>query len=146
MSAGRPSLYSDELAARICEEVASGRSLRSICADDDMPECRTIFRWLAKHDRFSQQYAHACADRATAMAEETLEIADEECTDAVAAQRNRLRVDTRKWLLSKMAPKKYGDAVKVSGDPEAPVEHKHSVSEAAMALLHKLDKARRGEE
>ena len=92
-------------------------------------------RWLAEEgeagDRLRDQYARAREIQAEVIAEQILTIADEECTmvkadkhgsqdddgmgqtevvfDSTAVQRNRLRVDARKWLLSKMVPKKYGD-------------------------------------
>nr|WP_247997002.1 hypothetical protein [Brucella tritici] len=74
-----------------------------------MPDKSTVFRWLSKHEVFRDQYARAQEDRTAAMAEELLDIADFE--DKEDAQRAKLRIDTRKWLMSKMAPKKYGDKV-----------------------------------
>jgi len=86
-----------------------------------MPDKSTVFRWLAKHDAFRDQYARAQEDRAAAMAEDILEIADDEAIADV--QRAKLRVDTRKWLMSKMSPKKYGDKVAVGGDKDMdPIE------------------------
>jgi len=56
---GRPSLYSDELAERICDLLSVGHSLRKICERKGMPERRTVLRWLAQHDEFRHQYARA---------------------------------------------------------------------------------------
>lgn len=129
----RPSIYTPELAARICEEIASGRSLRDICRDEGMPHRATILRWLAKHEEFRDQYARAREAQADHMADEILEIADDGNNDWMerlgpegqsrgwvvngeCAQRSKLRVDARKWLLSKMLPKKYGDKVEVEGN------------------------------
>ncbi|WP_376711077.1 terminase small subunit-like protein [Pseudochrobactrum lubricantis] len=104
---GRPSDYTEAMASHICAEMSAGRSLRSICEDTDMPDRVTVFRWLARHKEFRNQYARAQEDRASAMAEDILDIADdEECPDV---QKAKLRIDTRKWLMSKMAPKRYGD-------------------------------------
>jgi len=107
MPAGRPSEFREDIASHICSEIASGRSLRSICDDEGMPDKATIFRWLSKHEAFRDQYVRAQEDRAAALAEDILEIADE--GNAEDVQRAKLRVDARKWLMSKMAPKKYGD-------------------------------------
>jgi hypothetical protein len=130
---GRPTIYSDALATRICAELSDGISLRQICSVPSMPDRGTVIRWLANpdHGYFCIQYACAREAQADRLAEEMLEIADEDCStvradkhgsrdddgegntevvfDAVAVARNRLRVDARKWLASKMAPKKYGD-------------------------------------
>lgn len=128
---GRPTDYSQELADRICEQLAIGKSLRTTCKADDMPEIRSIFRWLRLYPNFSQQYAKAKEESADALFEETIDIADDGSNDWMDNndpdnpgyrlngehyQRSRLRVDTRKWMLSKIKPKKYGDKI----------EHEHS--------------------
>lgn len=104
---GRPTLFTDELAAHICAEIAAGRSLRDICSDAGIPSQTTVFRWLSEGKDFREQYAHAREAQMDAMAEDILEIADEGNEEDV--QRAKLRIDTRKWLMSKMAPKRYGD-------------------------------------
>ena len=92
--------------------------------------------WLdGSKPAFSEQYARAREAQADKLAEESLQIADDgrsdtyldaegnEKTDNEAIQRSRLRVDTRKWLASKMAPKKYGDKVAIGGaDDLGPVQ------------------------
>ena len=118
----RPTDYSQELADSICELIADGQSLRAICLSDDMPNKATVFRWLAKDVEFSDQYARAREEQAETFADELIAISDESQTtvkehdgftevtyDSVAVARNRLRVDTRKWVASKLKPKKYGD-------------------------------------
>ena len=111
----------------ICDHIANCVSLRAISAMDGMPTVTTIMNWLADDSKpeFLAQYVRAREAQADKMAEDILAIADEQSLttetdeagvvevkfDAVAVQRNRLRVDARKWLASKMAPKKYGDKV-----------------------------------
>lgn len=114
-------MYDQKVADRICGELTAGRSLRSICAEDGMPDKATVFRWLASNETFRDQYARAREVQADAMLEEILQIADDgqndtyedengnSRTDQDVIARSRLRVDTRKWAMSKMAPKKYGD-------------------------------------
>jgi len=131
---GRPTIYSEEMIAVICARIADGESMRSIARDDSMPAMTTMFRWLGESEQFKKQYAIAMAQRAEGMFEDMIEIADEECTfikkskhgskddgdeevevafDPTAVARNRLRVDTRKWMLAKMVPKRYGDKQEV---------------------------------
>ena len=110
---GRQSSYSDDIATLVLDRVAMGESIRTICADPAMPAPSTIFKWLVTFQPFSEQYARAreaCIER---WAEEIIDLADEpiEPGDNAAVQRARLRVDTRKWLMSKLAPRKYGDRV-----------------------------------
>ncbi|CUI02625.1 Phage terminase, small subunit [Janthinobacterium sp. CG23_2] len=103
--------------------MSEGESLRAICRDDEMPNKATVFRWLAANAAFSDQYARAREAQADCMADEIIEIADDglndtyedddgnKRTDQDVIARSRLRVDARKWLASKMAPKKYGDKI-----------------------------------
>src|SRR5713226_6823678 len=60
---------------------------------------------------FSDMYARAREERADLLAKEILEIADAPCKDAVEVAHARNRLDPRKWLASKLAPRKYGDRV-----------------------------------
>lgn len=112
---GRPSKYSQEIADRICDQLSEGISLRTVCLADDMPDKQTVFSWIRKHKEFLDQYARAKEESADAMAEEILDIADEKESDV---QRSRLRVDTRKWIMSKMKPKKYGEKLDVTSGGE----------------------------
>jgi hypothetical protein len=104
---GRTSEYTQETADSICEQIADGRSLRSICADAGMPDKATVFRWLAAHETFRDQYARARESQADSLFDDILEIAD----TAEDAQLARLRVDARKWMAGKLKPKVYGDKI-----------------------------------
>lgn len=119
---GRPSKYTDKLADKICQMIAQGQSVRSICAKKDMISMQTFFRWLRENDKFREQYARACEERSYMHAEDIIEIADNASNDYMEklegdgyifnsenVQRSRLRIDTRKWLMSKLNPKVYGD-------------------------------------
>lgn len=125
MSVGRPTDYNEQVADIICERLADGESLRAICQDEDMPSKATVFRWLGKHKEFQDQYARAREEQAESFADEMVAISDEKETkvviasedeqvvvfDSTAVARNRLRIDARKWVASKLKPKKYGDRV-----------------------------------
>jgi len=134
---GRPSMYTEELADKFCELLSTGSSLRSACQEEGMPAPVTIFQWIRKHEEFAKQYARACEERTEAMSEDILDISDDGSNDWMekrfgdteawvtngeALQRSRLRVDTRKWLMSKMKPKKYGDKLDLTA--ESTVTHK----------------------
>jgi len=74
--------------------------------------------WLTKHNDFSEQYAKATDERAVGMFEDMFDIADDVVADPAEVSKAKLRVDTRKWALSRMNPKKYGDrATTVHEDP-----------------------------
>ena len=135
-SSGRPIAYTSEFAELILSELADGKSLRSICADHpSLPGRSTIRRWIAENkDGFRDKYAHAKEEMLQAWAEDIVHIADESRHDTVETEtgehadtewinRSRLRVDTRKWLLSKLLPKQYGDRQQLehSGPDGGPV-------------------------
>lgn len=108
---GRPSIFTDELANEICERVSLGRSLRSVCLDKDMPTKTTVMRWLDENEDFCDQYRRACEEREVTHFEEMLTIADEVLPETAEVARAKLRIDTRKWVLARMNPKKYSDKV-----------------------------------
>jgi len=134
----RPSTYTEELADQICARIAEGESMRSIARDESMPAMSTLFLWLRTHTEFSEQYAKAKEESAAAWFEDIVDIADNQVgtpvttsvvdeegnetvsvleldgkpvmeIDASAVNHAKLRVDSRKWALSKLLPKKYGD-------------------------------------
>ena len=73
-----------------------------------------MFFELIKDENNQKRYARATEERADLLAEEILSIADNGSNaDNVIVQRDRLRIDSRKWLLSKLQPKKYGDKLDV---------------------------------
>lgn len=104
---GRPTDYNKEIGMAICQRIADGESLRSICSDKDMPSRTTVHNWLLDTEKkeFLDQYEAACNVRAENMFDDLINIAD----TGNEPQRDRLRVDTRKWYLSKVLPKKFGD-------------------------------------
>lgn len=127
MKTGRPEKYTEELANKILDEIATtSRSLRTICKDNGLA-VSTLLLWLKDDEEFSTQYARAKESQADLLAEEILAIADAELktTDVTIyensegggsskttrdnIQRARLMIDSRKWLASKLKPKKYGD-------------------------------------
>jgi hypothetical protein len=120
---GRPSIYSEELADKICQIVATNPDgLPKLCKRfDEMPAPDTIRQWRWTRPDFSSKYAEAKRFQAELMAESTEEIIDELSQyefcdkdgavrlDSGMVARARLLVDSRKWHASKLAPKIYGD-------------------------------------
>lgn len=106
MAGGRPSVYTAELGHAICSKIAGGKSLKTICELKSMPSKDTVFSWFGKHPEFTDNYARATEERTEALVEDMLDIADD---PTVEPNRSRLMVDTRKWIASKLKPKKYGD-------------------------------------
>jgi len=139
---GRPTKYTDKLADKICAQLASGDSMRTVAKADKMPSMATIFSWLRTKPDFLERYTRAKEESADALIEEMMDIADDGSNDWMVAhrkddseawqlngehvQRSRLRVDTRKWVASKLKPKKYGDRIETTLSGE--VKLKHDVS------------------
>ena len=131
---GRPTDYTEELAAEICRRLSEGATLRAVCKASDMPSESVVRKW-ATEDRsgFRAHYTGAREIGYLSMADELIEIADDSSGDAVAdpetgaekmdgefVARSRIKIDTRKWLLSKALPKIYGDKLAIGGAEDLP--------------------------
>jgi hypothetical protein len=151
----RPSGYSDELGLKICSLIAHGKSLVSICSDEGMPSVETVYLWLRdeRYKEFLNTYTRAREDQADTLSDEIIDISDEATVtvreqdgftevvfDSTAVARNRLRVESRKWVASKLKPKKYGDRLLHAGDPEQPIKHTHTIGfeDSAADLLSSI--------
>jgi hypothetical protein len=114
--------------------MGEGESLRAICRDPDIPDRATVKRWIQGERGapagFGAQYAQARELRAECLADEILEIADQDAADSVEVQSLKLRVDARKWAAARIDPKHWGDRVQydVGGQPANPVVVDHTVA------------------
>lgn len=141
--AGQPTKYNQETAYKICERIAtSSNSLRVICAEFKI-SYTTFKNWLRENEEFVAQYARAKEDQADFLGEEMIDIADDntqdikkimkggeiiEIEDTEVTNRSKLRVETRKWLMGKLKPKKYGDKIQT--------EHSGSVEIKPITGMH----------
>jgi hypothetical protein len=123
----RAGLYTRAIADQVCEALGQGQTLRTIAKAAGVAES-TIRRWAVEDvDGFAARYARARRQQCEHWADEILEIADDGTGDTwVDAEghehvnhdhihRSRLRVDARKWLMSKLAPDLYGERVEHVG-------------------------------
>lgn len=121
---GLPSMkYSAELADEVCALIAEGKSLRQITEMPGMPSRRFVQKWMTRYPDFREKYECAMMLLAEWWAHEIIDIADDRTGDFTIdedgrrtvdyenIQRSRLRCDQRRWLLSKILPKRYGDRV-----------------------------------
>lgn len=123
-----------EKVQRIFELMASGMSARQACDEVEL-NWSVFMKELADRPELNDQYAKARESMLEKIASDIMRIADEPApiaptgaTDSGAVAQKRLQVDTRKWLLSKLAPKKYGDRLEVAGDASAPLQAAVTVS------------------
>lgn len=147
--AGRKTEYDPAIAAEICTRISCGESLRQICMEERMPVHSTVYLWLLQNKQFSDNYAKAREEQADTLADEIQAIADEppaEIVDDKGVSRTdsgwvtwqKNRIDARKWVASKLKPKKYGDRQILAGDAESPIEVKTN-TEIFDALLQNLE-------
>lgn len=105
---GRPTGYTEELANLVCSLLETGATLKSICRENDvLPAEATVRLWAKTHKDFAARYAEARDTGLTSMADELIDIADNRAIGDFPDR--RLMVDTRKWYLAKLAPKRYSD-------------------------------------
>ena len=134
--------FSQEIFDKICERIASGESLRKICREDKMPAMVNVWRWLNDSEALSKQYTHAREEQAETLADEIQEICDAEIPvgidgkiDNGAVNQARLRIDSRKWIASKLKPKRFGDYTKI----QAEVKDTSSTSSWLGEVLSEID-------
>lgn len=131
---GRPSKWNENLANKICLKIStSNKSLRTICKEVNI-DVAVVLKYLNQDEKFLAQYTRAKEEQADFLAEEMLEIADDSSNDTTKiydkagneievenrewVNRSRLRVETRKWIASKLKPKKYSDKIEIAGNLE----------------------------
>lgn len=138
---GRPSEYTKEKGDLICEIVATHPiGLPTLCKMyNEMPSEPTIQRWRYQYEEFRLKYAYAKVQQADLLAEQCLQISDDSTPENIAV--DRLRVDSRKWLASKLLPKQYGDRVLL----EQKTEENEQLKEELLLLRAKLDKQNKKE-
>ena len=116
MAGGRPTDYSEDIANKICDLFAMGYSMRQVCKEDGMPVPSTIYLWLSKEQEFSDKYACAKADGQECLVDELSEIADKVLDGTYEPNQARVAADIKKWHITKLAPKKYGDRQVIEHD------------------------------
>lgn len=124
---GRPTQYTPELAAAICERLSQGDSLVKICRDETMPRRERVHEWIRENGDFAERYARAREDQADHFADEIVAIADEEPD----SNRARVRVDARKWVAAKLKPKRYGE--------RTTLEHEGQITQFVVEVPPMLD-------
>lgn len=152
---------SPELIDTIINGIESGTPLRQLCRDNDL-SFRAFYNWVDDDEALAARFARARLDGFDAIAEETLEIADDgtndyvektrpdgskyDAFDAEHVQRSKLRVDTRLKLLAKWDPKRYGErtTTELTGANGGPVDITDTAAAAKIAALLEAAKARKG--
>lgn len=142
---GRPSTFDQSIADTICKRLAQGEAAVKICDEPGMPSYGGLLSWRARYPHFNEAYARARSDSADLLSEQIIAIADERVTCSEDAQRNRLRVDARKWLAAKLKPSLYGEQLAVAADLQVNISVQRftdaTVQTIPHQITHKPDKA-----
>ncbi|WP_238400326.1 hypothetical protein [Legionella bononiensis] len=143
LSVGRPTRYTDKLAKEICDKIASSsKGTKKLCLEHPHWPCQdTLFTWLRTYPEFSEQYAQAKICQIELLIDEILEISDDTTQDQYvnelgtlvpnppAINRARLKIETRKWLASKLVPKVYGNKIDIESDGSISEELRLSIAD-----------------
>jgi hypothetical protein len=146
------SIITQEIRDRICDLIAEGGTVRQICKQPGMPARATVYLELARNEAFAEQYSRAMAAQTVMWEDELIEIAEDGSNDWIQREtragdkekvvdhehinRSRLRVDTRKWIMAKRQPKKYGDKLtNIHEGGDKPVQHEVNARDKVAGLL-----------
>lgn len=131
----RPTIYTDELAEKICDLLAEGKSMVKAC--EALGVCRrTVANWLKDKPEFAEMTIHARGEWTDDIVDQLIDIARDEKKDY---NTRRLEIDVIKWVAGKQRPKKYSEKFMV--EHNGAVEHKHSIAEMTDAELEALIRA-----
>ena len=161
---GAPTKFKQETADLICVMLSEGMSLRQILKADTagkMPSQATVYNWLFNHPDFLKQYTRAREEQAETLADEIIDIADEQPEivavvdkttgaliehklDGAFLQWQKNRIEARKWTASKLRPKKYGDRVAVEGvEGGAPIVTEDTGANKFLEVIRNLEMSKR---
>jgi len=152
---GGQTLYNAELADLICYRMSQGESLNAICLPEDFPVAESTVRLWAIQDRegFSAKYRLAREMQIDHWAEEIKELGDKPLVGLVTTttetakstetkivesdnvERSKLQVHTREWLSARMAPRKWGDRLDISGEIDCKLSVQFSIAPAPAARV-----------
>ena len=141
--------YSKKIADKICDRLVQGESLNKICKSTNMPNIRTVFKWLNENEDFKKDYTEARKLQAHTFADMLNDIAQDASGDIITLDgkqvlnslnlgRAKLQIDALKWQASKLLPKVYSDRTTLAGDDSAPIKVEHTNTERARALASLL--------
>jgi len=124
----KPERDKDAICQAVLQGMRDGLSAFKACQAAGVPQS-TFNLWVDSDAKLAESYAHAREDLIERIASEVMELSDSDVPetgdgkrDWQAIQQRKLQVDSRKWLLSKLAPKKYGDRLELAGDKENPLQ------------------------
>ena len=108
---GRPESYSENIAHRICIEIANGSNLNRLCSTEDFPSRPTVYKWLVERPDFFDKYARARESRADSRADRIDSLSEKLEAGEIDPNAARVLFDIERWQAGKEKPKVYGDRI-----------------------------------
>ncbi len=132
--AGQPTSYTPELGARVCEAIRTAKSgMRKLLDDSaELPSYSTVLGWADKWPEFSSNLARAREQRLKGWVEDLADISDDDTLDPAD---RKVRIDTRKWVLSKELHRIYGDKLDVTSGGEALAPPTHQIDARIQSIV-----------
>jgi hypothetical protein len=132
MSGQRP--YDADLADRVCLALAgSDKGLRATLKEIDAGiSPQAVFEWAQNNAQFADKFAQAKRQQIEMMAEDIVDIAND---DSLDPNDKRIRIDTRKWLLSKLLARTYGDKLDITSDGEKLSTPSHVIDQRVQSII-----------
>jgi hypothetical protein len=129
--------YSEEIADEICAQLADGQSLRAICRAENMPNWRTVCRWMESNDDFASRCARARTLQADVLEAEMADIERDTLDGSVDPKAANVVLSSKRWRAAKLAPKKYGDRIhtELTGADGGPVQIDDTERAAKVAAI-----------
>ena len=156
-------VFDQKVADIICIGLSEGMSLRKMLKADVqgvLPAQSTIYEWLLRYPEFAEQYTRAREEQADTLADEIIEIADEQPEIIVVTDRDgkvidhkldgaflqwqKNRIEARKWTAMKLKPKKYGDKLGLHGvEGAAPIATQDATASKFEEIIRNMEMTKR---
>ena len=161
---GAPTTFNQRTADLICIMISEGMSLRKILKEDKtglLPAQSTVYEWLLRYPDFAEQYTRAREEQADTLADEIIDIADEQPEivavtdkrtgeliehklDGAFLQWQKNRIEARKWSGLKLKPKKYGDKLGLHGvEGAAPITTQDNTASKFEEIIRNMEMTKR---
>jgi hypothetical protein len=142
--ANTKTMYTGTLGKRICAEIASGRSMSEVCRLKWAPGYTTLKEWVKRYPAFAADIDQARLDGCDAIADQLLTISDEVVSDSAEASRQRVRIEARRWLISKLHPR-YADKVSMDLNVKGDARQAEVLADQVILADKRLDRLQRRE-
>ena len=156
-------VFDQKVADIICIGLSEGMSLRKMLKADTagvLPAQSTIYEWLLRYPEFAEQYTRAREEQADTLADEIIDIADEQPEIVVVTDRDgqviehkldgaflqwqKNRIEARKWTAMKLKPKKYGEKLGLHGvDGAAPIATQDATASKFEEIIRNMEMTKR---